>query len=88
MQVISRIVEPTQGRNMIDVDISKIGLHDLRSSFTIIPQDPTMFKGTVRGNLDPLLSDVQIWEVVVGGDQDPSAVTTTDHRAGKFEAKF
>ena len=50
---------------MDGIDICSIGLHDLRSRFGIIPQDPTLFKGTVRYNLDPLVqhSDDEIWEV-------------------------
>ncbi|KAK4480717.1 hypothetical protein RD792_013799 [Penstemon davidsonii] len=62
-----RLVEPVGGRIVIDgIDISKIGLHDLRSRFGIIPQDPTLFTGTVRFNLDPLgqHSDQEIWEVL------------------------
>ncbi|KAL5540879.1 hypothetical protein UlMin_043271 [Ulmus minor] len=62
-----RLVEPTGGRIMVDgIDISMIGLHDLRSRFGIIPQDPTLFNGTVRYNLDPLSqhSDKEIWEVL------------------------
>ena len=61
-----RIVEHTIGQIMIDgINISLIGLHDLRSRLSIIPQDPTMFEGTIRSNLDPLddYTDEQIWEV-------------------------
>ena len=36
-----------------DLDISKLGLIDLRSAIAVIPQDPALFKGTIRYNLDP-----------------------------------
>ena len=49
-----RIIEPACGRILIDgVDISQIGLHDLKSRISIIPQDPALFTGTIRFNLDP-----------------------------------
>lgn len=66
IQTLFRIVDPVVGQIKIDgTNISSIGLHDLRSRLSIIPQDPTMFEGTVRSNLDPLEehSDDQIWEV-------------------------
>ncbi|KAH9943429.1 multidrug resistance-associated ABC transporter [Epithele typhae] len=51
---ILRFVDPASGKIFIDgVDISKIGLHDLRSRITFIPQDATLFSGTLRENLDP-----------------------------------
>ena len=59
-----RIVEPVDGTIIIDnIDITKLGLYDLRSRLTIIPQDPVLFTGTLRLNLDPfnVHSDEEIW---------------------------
>ncbi|CAI2178694.1 732_t:CDS:10 [Funneliformis geosporum] len=48
-----RFIEPSDGKIIIDgIDISTIGIEDLRSRLTIIPQDPILFTGTIRSNLD------------------------------------
>ncbi|GAY69416.1 hypothetical protein CUMW_271800 [Citrus unshiu] len=65
IQVFFRLVEPSGGRIIIDgIDISLLGLHDLRSRFGIIPQEPVLFEGTVRSNIDPIgqYSDEEIWK--------------------------
>ena len=49
-----RIMELDEGQIFIDgIDISTLGLHCLRNKLTIIPQDPILFSGTLRMNLDP-----------------------------------
>ncbi|KAJ3270425.1 hypothetical protein HDV01_007835 [Terramyces sp. JEL0728] len=65
MTSLFRIMELTKGSIFIDgQDISKCGLKKLRQSIQIIPQDPVLFKGTIRTNLDPEseFHDDKIWE--------------------------
>ncbi len=62
-----RLVEPAGGQIRIDnVDITHMGLGFLRSRLTIIPQDPVLFSGTLRSNIDPFeaYSDDDIWRVI------------------------
>ncbi|XP_044790823.2 ATP-binding cassette sub-family C member 2 isoform X1 [Bubalus kerabau] len=62
-----RILEAAGGQITIDgVDIASIGLHDLREKLTIIPQDPILFSGSLRMNLDPFnnYSDEEIWKAL------------------------
>ncbi|CCD27007.1 ATP-binding cassette glutathione S-conjugate transporter YCF1 NDAI_0J01150 [Naumovozyma dairenensis CBS 421] len=62
-----RIIEASEGNIIIDnVDISDIGLYDLRHKLSIIPQDSQVFEGTIRENIDPTnqYTDEQIWRVL------------------------
>lgn len=68
MMSMFRIMELEAGSILIDgVDISKIGLQDLRRNLCLVPQDPVIFCGSVRMNLDPFDSireDSKIWEAL------------------------
>lgn len=59
-----RIIEAADGKIVIDdINISEIGLHSLRARLTIIPQDPVLFSGSLRMNIDPFNSfpDDEVW---------------------------
>jgi ATP-binding cassette subfamily C (CFTR/MRP) protein 1 len=68
MMALYRIVEPCSGRVVIDnVDVGCIGLQDLRSRLSLVPQDAIIFSGSVRSNVDPFgsaTSDDVVWEVL------------------------
>ena len=67
MVSLFRMCELSGGSITIDgVDISKIGLNDLRSGMSIIPQDPLLFSGTLRSNIDPFntKSDIELYDAL------------------------
>ncbi|SCU77718.1 LAFA_0A03048g1_1 [Lachancea sp. 'fantastica'] len=81
-----RILEPSEGTITIDgVDISQIGLFDLRSNLAIIPQDAQAFEGTIRSNIDPFnnYTDEEVWRALELSHLKPHIV-----KMAKEEAKF
>ncbi|KAH7333124.1 hypothetical protein BKA65DRAFT_507197 [Rhexocercosporidium sp. MPI-PUGE-AT-0058] len=74
-----RFLNPRSGSIAIDgIDISRIKLHDLRTRLAIIPQDPVLFSGTIRSNLDPFseFSDYQLREALMRVHLIPSTTHT------------
>ncbi|XP_051881887.1 multidrug resistance-associated protein 4 isoform X2 [Pristis pectinata] len=90
ISALFRLAEP-EGKIIIDdIVTSELGLHDLRNSMSIIPQDPVLFTGTMRKNLDPFdehadealwnaLEEVQLKEVV---EELPNKLMTELAEAG------
>ena len=67
MQALFRMVEPVGGAIIIDGEVTaKLGLKDLRSGISIIPQDPVLFSGDFRRNLDPFHehTDADVWDAL------------------------
>ncbi|KAF8502624.1 YGR281Wp-like protein [Russula emetica] len=89
MPALFRIVELVSGLISIDgVDISKIGLDDVRNAVSIIPQDATLYSGTLRFNLDPLglHDDARLWDALKRShlveDTRRMSYATKDEEAG------
>lgn len=93
-----RFLEAREGSIRIDgIDISKIGLHDLRSRLAIIPQDPVLFSGTVRSNLDPFndhteadlydaMERVQLIRSSINGSGTATPVTFSETNVNIFKS--
>ncbi|KAL5615528.1 uncharacterized protein BROUX77_001365 [Berkeleyomyces rouxiae] len=91
MSTLFRLVEISSGKITIDgLDISTLGLYELRSRMAIIPQDPTLFHGTVRSNLDPFHehTDLELWSALrqaglasEAGNKDSSSVSNPHSEA-------
>ena len=67
MSTLFRLVELSGGSISIDgINIAQVGLKDLRTRLAIIPQDPTLFRGTIRSNLDPFSehTDLELWSAL------------------------
>ena len=67
IQTLFRMGTLTEGQIKIDnIDISSVGLDDVRSRISVIPQEPVLFTGTLRNNLDPFdeYSDSNIWHAL------------------------
>ncbi|KAJ2548614.1 hypothetical protein IWW35_004111 [Coemansia sp. RSA 1878] len=82
-----RFIEAAKGRVLIDnVDIADVGLSELRRGVTIIPQDPVLFNGTIKFNLDPAGEhpDELIWDALKRAYLVRSA--DVDHESGAFDS--
>ncbi|XP_053563814.1 ATP-binding cassette sub-family C member 4 [Bombina bombina] len=81
-----RLAEP-EGKIWIDrLLTSELGLHDLRKKMSIIPQEPVLFTGTMRKNLDPFdeHTDEELWDVL----EEVQLKDAIDELPGKIETQL
>jgi ABC-type multidrug transport system fused ATPase/permease subunit len=90
-----RALEAQEGKILVDdVDIGLIGLRDLREKVVMVPQDPTLFSGTIRSNLDPfgLFTDEEIFTSLrrtqLVGSPSPSATLTPTRPATPIDSNI
>jgi len=75
------------------VDITKLGLYDLRRNISIVPQSPVLFSGTIRQNLDPfaLKNDVDVWNALEKCDLKTTVIQLPgklDHEVSEYGENF
>jgi ATP-binding cassette subfamily C (CFTR/MRP) protein 4 len=66
IQALFRLTEIDGSISIDDINVGDIGLHDLRSKISIIPQEPVLFSGPLRKNLDPfnIYKDEVLWSAL------------------------
>ena len=87
MSTLFRLVELSGGSISIDgINIAQVGLKDLRTRLAIIPQDPTLFRGTIRSNLDPFNehTDLELWSVLRQSDLVDADAGVDDKAHGRI----
>ena len=87
MSTLFRLVELSGGSISIDgINIAQVGLKDLRTRLAIIPQDPTLFRGTIRSNLDPFNehTDLELWSALRQSDLVDADASLDDKAHGRI----